>query len=138
MFVVARMSVKLGFDFYPPLDAANESDKTKWNEFLDKIESVYGSDSRYESTSDRITFKIGNDATPHPYLPRNGLQFRRFSTQIAGYGDEAQDYVVSVFEIVKMFFTGMRVFYWSEFGFEDEPKPKYSDEEVQKAMQASA
>jgi hypothetical protein len=120
------MEVNMGFDMYPALSEA--ADLEKWNLLLQKIQNVCQHDPLFEVTEHELRFNIGDK----PALPKNGAFFRRFSSKV---NDSSREYVVSIFDLAKVLFEG-RVFFWSEYGYEDEPKPKYTQNEVNEATQA--
>ena len=126
------MNVKLGFDLYPPLTQAEPEELTKWSLFLNKVQAVCREDPLLKTDDKKFVFQLGNNPAT---LLRNGIYFRRFSSVVTDSSQEAHTYVVSIFNLAKVLFEG-RVFFWSEYGYEDEPMPKYTSEEIQEAEEA--
>jgi hypothetical protein len=123
------MEVNMGFDMYPAL--SEPSDLEKWSLFLEKVQNVCQHDPLLEITENEFKFKVGDN----PSLLKNGAFFRRFSSKVTDSTREAQTYIVSIFELAKVLFEG-RVFFWSDYGYEDEPKPKYTQAEIDEAREA--
>ena len=100
------MGYEAGFDFFPSL---NNSELTKWNEFINDVCNNYRLDKNIVETKNKILFKVGN----HPKLPKNGLVFRSFWSKISGgsYNQSSYDYIKQIATIATKFFPN-RIFEW--------------------------
>lgn len=117
------MGIDVGFDLFPPLEG--EDDSIKWDLFLKEIETKYAEDPIFEAKEGTLEFKVGE----HPSLTKNPASFRRFSSKVSGSCWRAKRYIDEVYDASRSYFD-KRVYYWSYYGFEDEPSPVYSWGEV--------
>jgi hypothetical protein len=136
------MGFDCGFDIYPRLDAANESDKRAYREFLDEIidtyKDAYDDEGRRKDgkvlqlpgdaeegdfpSNDYICFMVGEC----PKMLANPEQcgyFLRFSSRISGSLTQcAEPYIRSVRQIAEKHF-GDRVHSWHELNeMADDPR----------------
>ena len=115
------MGIDIGFDLYPQL-GTKESDNKLWKEFLLDVLKQFRSDPVFSEETDGFTFKVGE----HPFLNQDPTAFRRFSSKLSGKVDH---YIRAVQKIAKHYFSS-RIHPWSEYGYEGEPNPAYTWEEV--------
>lgn len=124
------MGIDVGFDLYPPLQASSADDLTRWDRFLSAIKLEYANDPnvKVEDSGD-IVITQGE----HPTLLKEGHKFRRFSSKISGsHAGEVKRYLREVYKIARTHFFN-KVYWWSEYGYEDEPQPMYGWGEVYEA-----
>ena len=109
------MGYDSGFDFC--WDGESDLDEP-WNAFLDKIRTVYKSDSNvklYDSAENRgiaVQFQVGEA----PSLPFHYQYFKRFSSKVSGiHCGGAEDYINQVTEIASDIFGPVIVRPWNEY-----------------------
>ena len=126
-FPLWLMGIDAGFDLYPPLQASSPSDTTRWDHFLNAIKLKYTTDPNVKvRDSGDVVITQGE----WPELLKEGHKFRRFSSKISGsHAGEVERYLSEVYKIARTYFPG-KVHWWSEFGYEGEPEPKYGWAEV--------
>ena len=118
------MGIDVGFDMFPLLNN-NDIDNNKWNSFLKEIMTHFREDSNLLISDKGITFSVGE----HPFLPKEGYLFKRFSSKVSGSCGESEKYIKQVFEIIKKHFNNIH--YWSEYDYEYK-EPIYSWKEIYK------
>jgi hypothetical protein len=135
------MGFDCGFDIFPRLDPANESDKRVYREFLDEIIDTYkdaydtegrrddgkvlllpGDPERGFRREDYIYFMVG-ECPRMPENPERCDYFLRFSSKVSGSLTQcAEPYIRSVSKIAKKHF-GDRVHSWHELNdLADDPR----------------
>ena len=127
------MGIHMGFDLFPPL--ANDEDYKTWDSFLDLVKRTCKEEHVFEEREHYYVFKAGE----YPSLCKDARFFRRFSSKISGSCGAAEKHLRCVTRIAELFF-GDRIHFWSDYGYQNEPKPIYSwfevhltDEEARKA-----
>ena len=119
------MGIAIGFDLSPALNDT-PADNAIWARFLHEISDTYKNDPNFKISEKRMTFTVGE----HPFLPKQGFLFRRFSSRISGSCGDAGIYIHQNLKIAEKYFNKSRLHYWSEYGYKGEPCQVYSCSEV--------
>ncbi|KAF9030955.1 hypothetical protein BDZ89DRAFT_1064279 [Hymenopellis radicata] len=121
------MGIDIGFDFFPPIDANNIGDTALWDLFLKDVIDEYRRDPNVEVKENG---DIQVKQSEHPILFHEGHKFRRFSSKVSGrLAGDVQSYLTRVCSIARDHFND-RVHWWSEYGYEGEPRAIYDWNEV--------